>query len=162
MDRKNTTKEIMELFLRIVNKYNSLEKIPVKYGRKHNLYHSERHMLDRIGDNPEMNITEFAHFMGVTKGAISQVVKKLEAKGVVRRYKKSSNDKEVFIELTKAGRDFYQKHQEINEETIRPLHEELKKYPEEKIEFLVTFFKWLEGFLDMSREKMKEHRKEGH
>ncbi len=162
MDRKNATKEIMELFLRIVNKYNSLEKIPMKYGKKHNLYHSERHMLDKIGDNPEMNVTEFAHTVGVTKGAISQVVKKLEDKGVVRRYKNSSSDKEVFIELTRAGRDIYQKHKEINEETIRPLYEELKKYPAEKVEFLVTIFKWFEGFLDMSKKKMKEHRKDGH
>ena len=162
MDRKNATKEIVELFIRIANKYNSLEKIPVTYGKNHNLYHSERHMLDKIGDNPEMNITEFAHAVGVTKGAISQTVKKLEAKGVVRRYKKGRNDKEVFIELTKAGRDIYQKHKEINEETIRPLYEELKKYPAEKVEFLVTIFKWLDGFLDMSRKKMKEHRNKGH
>lgn len=162
MDRKNATKEIVELFIRITNKYNSLEKIPVTYGKNHNLYHSERHMLDKIGDNPEMNITEFAHAVGVTKGAISQTAKKLEAKGVVRRYKKGSNDKEVFIELTKAGRDIYKKHKEINEETIRPLYEELKKYPTEKVDFLVTFFKWLDEFLDISRKKMKEHRRSGH
>ena len=162
MDRKIASREIIERFIRVVNKYNSLEKIPVQYGKKHNLYHSERHMLDKIGDNPDMNVTELALTVGVTKGAISQVVKKLEDKGVVRRYKRTTNDKEVFIELTKAGRDIYQKHKEVNEETMRPLREELKKYPDEKVEFLVTMFKWFDEFLDMSREKMKEHLKKGH
>jgi len=162
MDKKIASREIVELFIKVVNKYNSLEKIPVKYGKKHHLYHSERHMLDKIGDNPEMNVTDFAHSVGVTKGAISQVVKKLESKGVVKRYKKSSNDKEVFIKLTKAGNDIYQKHKKVNEETIRPLYKELKKYPEEKVEFLVTMFKWFDEFLDISNKKMKEHLKDGH
>jgi DNA-binding MarR family transcriptional regulator len=162
MDRKMASREIIERFIRVVNKYNSLEKIPVQYGKNHNLYHSERHMLDKIGDNPDMNVTDLALTVGVTKGAISQMVRKLEDKGVVRRYKRNTNDKEVFIELTKAGRDIYQKHKEVNEETMRPLHEELKKYPDEKVEFLVTMFKWFDGFLDMSREKMKEHLKKGH
>ena len=157
MDRKNSTKEIMELFIRVVNKYNSIEKIPIKYANISNLYHSERHMLDMIGDNPGMNITGLAKNVGVTKGAISQVVKKLENKGVVRRYKDIKNDKEVFIELTKQGRDIYQIHKEINEESIRPLHDELKKHPEDKIEFLVKMFRWIEGFLDESRKKMQAH-----
>jgi DNA-binding MarR family transcriptional regulator len=161
MNRKIASKEIMELFIRVVNKYNSLEKIPVKYGKKHNLYHSERHMLDKIGYHPGMNVTEFARTVGVTKGAISQMVKKLENKGVVRRYKNSSNDKEIFIELTKTGKDFYKKHQDINEETIRPLYEELKKHPAEKVEFLLTMFKWFDEFLDMSSKKMKKHLKNG-
>jgi DNA-binding MarR family transcriptional regulator len=162
MDKNNSTKEIMELFIRVVNKYNSLEKIPVKYGKIPNLYHSERHMLDMIGDNPGMNITGLAKNVGVTKGAISQVVKKLEKKGVVRRYKDIDNDKEVFIELTKSGRDIYQKHKEVNNETIRPLYDELKKYPEEKVEFLIKMFKWIEGFLDESRKKMQAHLTDDH
>ena len=39
----------MELFIQAVHKYNALEKIPVKLGAKHDLYHSERHLIDRIG-----------------------------------------------------------------------------------------------------------------
>jgi len=85
MRRENTSKEIIELFIRMVNKYNSIEKVPARHGTRHNLYHSERHMLDKIGDNPGMNVTEFANTVGVTKGAISQVVTKLEKKGVVTR-----------------------------------------------------------------------------
>ena len=155
MEKKKSAKEIMELFIRVINKYNSLEKIPVKYGPKRNLYHSQRHMIDIIGDNPRMNMREFAATVGVTKGAISQLFKKLEEKGVVRRYKKSINDKEVFVELTSFGKETYEEHKKINEESIIPLYEELEKYPDDKVEFLIRFFKWINGFLDLSREKMK-------
>jgi hypothetical protein len=58
--RKKAGKEIMELFIQAVHKYNALEKVPVKISAKHDLYHSERHLIDRIGYHPGVNITEFA------------------------------------------------------------------------------------------------------
>jgi DNA-binding MarR family transcriptional regulator len=158
MDRTKSSKKIMELFIQAVHRYNALEKIPVKAGSKHDLYHSERHFLDKIGDHPGVNVTEFARAVGITKGAVSQVVKKLENKGFVRRYKSSSNDKEVFLELTRAGRDIYIKHRKTNEETIKPLIEKLKKYPDDDIDFLIAMFTWIGEYLDQGRKQMKGHK----
>ena len=157
MERDVASREVMNLFIRLVNRYNSLERVPMKQGAKHDLYHSERHMLDQIGNHPNLNVTELAGVVGVTKGAISQLVKKLEAKGIVRRYKKSSNDKEVFIELTKTGSHRYRKHQAINDETVRTLSKELGRYSDDKVEFLLKMFHWFNSFLDHSSEKMKSH-----
>lgn len=157
MDRIKAGKEITGLFIQAVHKYNALEKIPVKTGAKHDLYHSERHFLDKIGDHPGLNVTEFAAAVSITKGAVSQVVKKLETKGLVRRYKSSNNDKEVFLELTKAGRDVYIQHKKTNEETAKPLVEKLKQYPDDKVEFLISMFKWINDYLDQGREQMKGH-----
>jgi len=162
MDRKKTSKEIEELFIKLANKYQSLEKIPVDYGVGKDLYHSERHLIEQIGDYPEKNITEFAQFFGVTKGAISQTVKKLENKEIVTRYKGEKNEKEVFLKLTKTGKSVYKKHKEISQESIMPLYEELKKYSDDKVYFLVEMFKWIDRFLDESKIKMKEHSKEKH
>ncbi len=161
MKREDASKEIIELFIRMVNKYNALEKIPARHGTRHALYHSERHMLDKIGDNTGMNVSEFAAAAGVTKGAISQLVTRLDKKGIVRRYKKSTNDKEVFLELTKSGQEVYKKHKKINEQTILPLNEELNKHSDEKVEFLLEMFKWFDDYLDSSRKKMEEHHKQG-
>lgn len=151
MDRAKASMEIMELFIRMVRKYNNLEKTPVTLRSKHALYHSERHMLDNIGDHPGMNVTEFANVLGVTKGAVSQVVKKLEAKGAVRR-SGGINEKEVILELTKTGQEIYARHKRTNAETIGPLVEELKSYPDDKIEFLLKMFRWLDEFLGRSRK----------
>lgn len=160
MNRKKTCEEIVELFIKLANKYHSLEKIPVDYGVGKDLYHSERHLIDQIGDYPEKNITELAQFLGVTKGAISQTVKKLENKGVVTRYKGEKNEKEVFLKLTETGKSIYKKHKNVNQESIMPLYEELKKYSDDKVYFLVDMFKWMGGFLDESKIKMQEHSKE--
>jgi len=158
MNAAKASLHIMELFIQAVHKYNALEKIPAKVGDKYNLFHSERHLLDKIGDHPDVNITEFARAGGITKGAVSQVVKKLENKGLVRRYKSGSNDKEVFLELTRAGRDIYVEHKKINYRTIKPLVEILKTHPEDKVDFLVSMFVWIVKYLDQSKEQMKAHK----
>ena len=160
MDRKKNCGEIVELFIRLANKYNSLEKIPVDYGVGKDLYHSERHLIDHIGNHPEKNITELAKFMGVTKGAISQTVKKLENKDIVQRYKGEGNEKEVFLKLTSIGMSVFNKHKEVNQEAILPFHEELEKYPEDKVGFLLDIFKWLDSFLEESKTRMKSHVKD--
>jgi DNA-binding MarR family transcriptional regulator len=162
MDRTKAGRTIMELFIQAVRRYNALEKIPVKTGSKHGLFHSERHLLDRIGDRPGVNVTEFARVVGITKGAVSQIVKKLENKGLVRRYKGRSNDKEVFLELTGAGQDIHAQHQKTNEQTIKPLLEELKKYPDDKVDFLISMFRWINDYLGQGREQMKGHAGKGH
>lgn len=153
--------EIIELFFRVVNKYNALEKLPVKHGSKHDLYHSERHMLDRLGDHPDLNMSELAALAGVTKGAISQTVKKLEGKGLVRRYKKGSSDKEIFVELTESGQGVYRQRQQHNAETLAPLTRELASYTENDLAAVRKFFRWLDRFMDESREAMNSHTHRG-
>lgn len=162
MNRKNTARELMELFIRVVSKYNALEKYPMKYGTKHKFYHTERHMLDMFGANPDMNITELALKNAVTKGAISQVVSKLEEKGAVRRYKEAGNEKEVLIRLTDKGKEIYERHQAVNDETVSALFAELRKHPNDKIEFLISMFKWIEDHLDISRKHMERRKQERH
>ncbi len=156
MDRAKASAEIMGLFIRAARKYHQLEKMPIRISSKYDLYHSERHMLDTIGDNPGLNVTEFANALGVTKGAVSQVVKKLEAKGVVRRYRNAATGKEVTLELTTAGREIFLKHKKTNLNTIRPLIEELHKYSDDEVRFLVDMFRWIDVFLDRSGAEMKE------
>ena len=158
---KEPDQEIIELFFRVVNKYNALEKIPVKHGSGHDLYHSERHMLDRLGDNPDLNMSELAAQAGVTKGAISQIVKKLEGKGLVQRRKSAANDKEIFVELTETGRRVHGQRKQHNAETLAPLTRELAGYDVDEIAVVQRFFRWLDRFMDDSRETMKFHSRKG-
>jgi DNA-binding MarR family transcriptional regulator len=162
MNRTKASQDIMELFIQSVHKYKALEKIPSRTGANHDLFHSERHLLDMIGDNPGVNITDFARLAGITKGAVSQVVSKLENKGLVKRYKSSANDKEVFLELTRSGRDIYIQHKKTNEETLKPLIEKLEQFPDDKVEFLILMFRWINDYLEQEREHMKRHAGKGH
>jgi DNA-binding MarR family transcriptional regulator len=157
MKKKHVSKKILEIFIGLVNKYNAMGKHPMAFGTEYKFHHSERHMLDIVGDKPGLNITEFSKAAGVTKGAISQVVTKLEKKGALQRYRSDDNNKEIRIRLTQLGDTIYAHHQNVNEESINHLLQELDKHPEDKIEFLIHMFKWFEKYLDDSSKKMRVH-----
>ena len=160
MKRKEQSRKLMESFLRMVNKYNAMEKYPLSFGTPHKFHHSERHLLDVVGRNQSMNISEFARFNGVTKGAVSQVVSRLEKKGALRRYKEAGNDKEVFIELTDTGREIYRHHRKTNDRTVAYIEKGLKGHTDAKVEFVATIFEWLEDYLDEGLERMELHARE--
>lgn len=162
MRREKVYEEIVGLFIRLSNKYNALERIPVDYGAGKDIYHSERHLLDQIGEHPEKNVTELARFVGVTKGAISQTVKKLENKNLVQRYKGEENDKEVLLKLTETGNEVFETHKAMNLEAIMPFYKHLAKYPDDKVNFLKEIFIWMDSFLDESKTKMESHKKGRH
>ena len=71
MDKEEASREIADLLIKVVNRYNALERHAVSSGPggRVKLYHSERHMIDVIGSRPAMNVTEFAVATRVTKGA---------------------------------------------------------------------------------------------
>jgi len=147
----------MESFIRLVTIYNAMEKHPLSFGTHYKFYHSERHMLDIVGNNRKMNISEFARHSGVTKGAVSQIVSKLENKGALRRYNEKGNDKEVFIELTGTGKEIYEHHRKTNDRTVEELERWLRNYSDDTVESLLDIFKWLEGYLDEGRKEMARH-----
>ncbi|EFK05222.1 transcriptional regulator, MarR family [delta proteobacterium NaphS2] len=86
MVEKGDFQELREAFIRIVAKYRILEKRPQDYGIGEVLHPSEIHTIEMIGKNPGINVTGLAGRLGVTKGAVSQLIKKLENKGLVSKY----------------------------------------------------------------------------
>ncbi len=161
MSNKINIEQFEELLFRVVNRFNALEKHPISFGTKHKLYHSERHMLDKIGENPRMNVTEFAAKVGVTKGAISQVISKLEKKGFVKKYRYTGNKKETLISLTNAGKTVFKKRKKLNQEVHNHLITELNKYSRNNVESFVNLLTWLDKFLEMSNYKMAKISKKG-
>ena len=59
--------------------------------------YSETHCIDYIGRLELPNVTKIAEHMGMTRGAISKMTKKLLAKGLIEKYTLESNKKEVYF-----------------------------------------------------------------
>ena len=79
--------EIMEQFIRIVNKFNRFEKVPMDFGVEEMLYPSEIHTIEAIGNNSRINVSQLAELLGITKGAVSQMINKLVRKQFVKKTK---------------------------------------------------------------------------
>lgn len=63
----------------------------------------ERHLLININDNHGITNVELASILGRTPGAITQIIVKLEQKGLVERVKRKGNAKTVHIFPTPEG-----------------------------------------------------------
>ena len=76
-----------------------------------------------------------AKLLGITRSAVSQMVKKLESKGVVRRVPDSRDKKIAYIELSENARSIY----EESRARVNGLLERIvAKLGEEKVEHFIT------------------------
>lgn len=105
--------EILQVGMRLINKYNNLNKKAHYYGVDVLLYPSEIHVIDAIGDNNDVTITKLSMNLGITKGGISQTVSKLYGKGLIDK-SVGSGINEVYISLTKKGLVAYEEHKKLH------------------------------------------------
>lgn len=108
-------RSMIDTFLKILRTYAAIEKKPKELGTGDLLYVSEIHTISIIGQHPEINMTTLADMSGVTKGAISQIVKRLISKRYVARYK-TRNNKEINLRLSDKGYIVFQGHEAFEKE----------------------------------------------
>ncbi|MFA5065462.1 MAG: MarR family transcriptional regulator [Dehalococcoidia bacterium] len=151
MDEEQKYKDAIDSFQRLVNTIAEIENRPRDFGTGDRLYSSEIHTLEVIGDNPKANITELSIKLGVTKSATSQIVKRLERKKYLRRYKEKKNNKEVLLELLDAGKMAYWGHKRYHMVMDAPLIHRMKGLNSEQFDFLHIVMgeinKYMEGIL---------------
>lgn len=98
----NELQDMIDLFLKILHLYSVIEKKPKDYGTGDLLFFTEIHTITIVGKNKELNSTQLADLMGVTKGAISQTIRKLTNKNLIIK-SNANNRKEVNLKLSEKG-----------------------------------------------------------
>jgi DNA-binding MarR family transcriptional regulator len=97
-----------ELFVQIQtigSRFVSLEKGLVFQHGDTKLFASEIHLIKTVDYNPDVSASGIAKLLGVTKGAISQTISRLEKKGIITRECDPSNSNIRKISLTPFGKD---------------------------------------------------------
>ena len=89
------------------------DSLPHRYGA-HILYQSEAHIIDLIGEHPEITVTELAAILKKTPSACSQIVRKLKEKGWVEQTRNRDNNRQFNLKLTESGQKVYEDHLEFN------------------------------------------------
>lgn len=105
-----------------------------------NIYRSEIHIIQLIGDQQELYISEISKRIGVTKGTISQIVKRLEAKGLVQKDIDASNNTRQLIRLTEKGQVAYEAHNQYHEQHHAQMEQFLSQLDNEQLTLLEDFF----------------------
>ena len=125
--------------VRLFNCYTDMQKKRHTYADGIELYPSEIHAIERIAEMSTINLTDLAKYLGLTKGAISKSIVKLEQLGLVRRYKYVSNQKEVYLHLTEKGVQAYRGHKEYHAAMDKAMEQYCESVPDEKGQEILRF-----------------------
>ena len=92
-----------------------------------------------IGENANINLTELAEKLGISKSGVSKFIKKILKKGLITKGKQGDNKKEVVFNLTEKGLIAYWGHKKFDEEVFASIHETLASFDDQQVEFLESF-----------------------
>nr|WP_315019611.1 MarR family transcriptional regulator [uncultured Aminipila sp.] len=92
------------ILYKFVMTYSDYIKTAHDYGTGETINMAEVHTLTAIEENPGITVTEVALEWNRTKGAVSQIIGKLEKRGLIIRKKEGSNAKTVHLYVTEKGK----------------------------------------------------------
>jgi len=97
--------ELAAQIRRVVNRLIFLEKRSVLRHGELRLHPSEIHLMQVIAQEPDISAGEMAQKLGVSNGAVSQTLARLERKGVIKKYKDPSLKNRVTAAFTASGNE---------------------------------------------------------
>ena len=133
---------------RLINKYNQKSKMAKHYGTEDLLYSAEVHMIEIIGSYETITTTKLAEVLGITKGAVSQITRKLWEKKLIAKAPSAKKINEVSISLTDKGRIVYAYHQRMHEEMLSKIDLILSDLSEESKIAMNKILQVIEDSLD--------------
>lgn len=133
----------------------------------HFLYHrkgekrGQGKILKFLSDNPEMTQKELQDYLNIQPGSMSEIVMKLESKGLISRTKNELDKRENILKITEDGKKTFQengrkgdhKGQKLFEALEEPEQEELKRL----LSKLILSWETLNGENCVGKGKRKEH-----
>ncbi len=99
---------------RLIMLLRRLERQPHTFGQAGKLTPSDIHTIDAIGLEGTMLMSELASRLGVTKGAITQLIDKLQAKALVTRSPHPQDSRSSIVSLTELGKEAYVAHEAMH------------------------------------------------
>ncbi len=115
----------------------------------------EVHTVTLIEENPGITASEIAEHNYRTKGAISQILNKLEEKGLIRREKDPNNARRTLLYVTVSGLELSRKHKEYDNLHMGwALNEGISLFGYEAMEKFYEILDYYSG--DVHQERIKQ------
>ena len=134
-------------FQSIMNLTQQLEKVPKKFGTGEFLSRSEIHLIEIIGDNEGLSVTDIGMYLGITKGAVSQSLKRLEAKGFSLKKTDPENLSRSIVMLTAKGFTAFWAHKHWHETMDGGFLQYMEELGTSEINIIINFLERVEDFL---------------
>lgn len=140
-------KIVTEKFMEMVETISNTKKTCRTFNTDTNIYRSEIHIIKLIGDYHSLHVSELARKSGVTKGAVSQLLKKLEAKDLVQKYLDETNNSRTLVRLTDKGKVAYHGHEEYHHLYDQDMIQFMTSLTQAEIDLIMVF---MDKVIDMT------------
>lgn len=140
--------KIIKKYLFLVEKISNTTRMAKTFGTDVDIYRSEIHIVKIIGEHEELYVSEIAKLIGVTKGTISQIVRRLEDKGLVNKYPDPANNTRQMVRLTSKGKKAHKAHDNYHSQKYVEMQKFLNGLNEEQLALLDTFLFLADGMID--------------
>lgn len=128
----DSTKPLLHAFKRLIHVLTTGKAKTFRCGDV-TLYRAEAHILEIVGNQPGISATDIVRQMGVTKGAVSQIIAKLRRKGLLRQEFDAGNMKVRRLYASDTGLEVLQAHQKAEESVVRQVLAELQSCGEGEV-----------------------------
>lgn len=145
MNYKSLYLDVSRQLLDVVYTFSNYDSKARNFGTDYKLSFSEIHMLEFIGNNNNTYVSQIADYNGITKGAVSQSISKLEKKGYLYKIIDDDNKSREFIRLTEKGKVAYDNHIFYHDKINKQVLEKLNKFSENQQEAILLFLKEIEN-----------------
>ena len=144
---KPQEEELSRKLLNLILRFNEYDRKTRNFGTDTVLHLSEIHLIEFIGDHGGFCVSEIARETGVTKGAVSQTLKRLERKRFVLKPADPENRSRRVVFLTEKGRTAYAGHRKYHEQINLLVSRSLVEKTQEEIDIIYDFLDRLERLL---------------
>ncbi len=132
---------------RVINRAMLLEKRSTLNHEALRLYPSEIHLLQVINEGTDMSAGEMARKLGISNGAVSQTLNRLEIKGVIKKTKDPALKNRLSATLTEVGQTAIRQFEQGQEATMKAFSSYLSGLSEGERKVIEGLLSHLEVFL---------------
>jgi DNA-binding MarR family transcriptional regulator len=141
---KASNETVLAQLERVINQILFLKRKSLFQFQGVKFYPSEIHLMLMVKDKTATNATKMARQLGVTKGAVSQTLTRLEKKGVLSKTKDPFNKNELTLKFTPFGSQAFEYYGRRSAELGKNHENRLESFTEEEKEVIQRFLKGLE------------------
>lgn len=148
--------EFDEAILRICS-YTALDnRLHREYLPGVKLLPKEMHTISSIVHHPGVNTTELSQITGIPKGMVSRMTRDFEQRGLVERFRRDGNLKEVHYRCTALGRRVFDAHTEFHRVNGREFYTRFDAMPQEQkylvVDLLCRYADYMKEYCDNKKE----------
>lgn len=125
--------------MRLLTRNVELSKRSYEYCPGVSLYPNEIHTIEYIAVSSATNLTDIANQRGLTRGAVSKMVTKLENMGLLIRFKYELKQKEIYVHLTALGVQAFEGHKRYHAHMNEHLNELFQSFTPAQKEAVLSY-----------------------